>query len=387
MPQSVRLLQGNEAVAEGAIAAGARFFAGYPITPSTEIAETLAARLPQVGGRFIQMEDEIASMAAVIGASLAGAKALTATSGPGFSLMQENIGFAAMAQVPCVIVNVMRGGPSTGLPTEPSQGDVMQARWGTHGEHSIIALAPSTVEECFSLTVEAFNLAERYRTPVILLPDATVGHMREGVTLPLLEEMEVIERRELDCSREQYRDLVSTVDNILPRPALGSQFTVRVTGLVYDRQSGRPDTGTPEVASELGRYLREKIYCHREAITRVEEYEMEDAEVAIFAYGSVARAAKEAVHWARRQGVRVGLVRPITLWPFPTAAVERMAAQVRTVIVPEMNLKQLFWEVQAAAKGEAEIVDFGRVDGRLITPEQIEELVRAQFHYHHWEAS
>jgi 2-oxoglutarate ferredoxin oxidoreductase subunit alpha len=387
MPHETRLLQGNEAVAEGAIAAGARFFAGYPITPSTEIAETLAARLPQVGGRFIQMEDEIASMAAVIGASLAGAKALTATSGPGFSLMQENIGYAAMAQVPCVVVNVMRGGPSTGLPTEPSQGDVMQARWGTHGEHSIIAMAPSSVEECFTLTVEAFNLAERFRTPVILLSDATVGHMREGVALPLPKEMQVIERREVNCTPEEYRDLVSTVDNILPRPPLGSEFKVRVTGLVYDRQSGRPDTGSPEVASELGRYLREKIYCHSDEITRVEEYQMEDAEVAIFAYGSVARAAKAAVHWARRQGVRVGLVRPITIWPFPVTAVEHMAAQVRAVIVPEMNLRQLFWEVQAAANGQAELVALGRVDGRLITPEQIQELIQAQFHYHRWEAS
>lgn len=387
MPQSVRLMQGNEAVAEGAIAAGARFFAGYPITPSTEIAEVLSRRLPQVGGRFVQMEDEIASIAAVIGASLAGAKALTATSGPGFSLMQENIGYAAMAQVPCVIVDVMRGGPSTGLPTEPAQGDVMQARWGTHGEHSIIALAPSSVAECFELTVEAFNLAERYSTPVILLPDATVGHMREGVALPTHEELEIVERHDPGYAFEEYSDLVSTVDNILPRPSLGSKYKVSATGLVYDRQSGRPDTGTPEVASELGRYLREKIYCHRDAITRIEEYEMEDAEVAVVAYGSVARAAREAVDWARRQGVRVGLVRPVTLWPFPTAAIQRMASQVRAVIVPEMNLRQLFWEVQAAAGGRAELVALGRVDGRLITPHQIEELIRAQFYYHRWEAS
>jgi 2-oxoglutarate/2-oxoacid ferredoxin oxidoreductase subunit alpha len=383
MPQPRHLVQGNEAVAEGAIAAGARFFAGYPITPSTEIAEVLSRRLPAVGGHFIQMEDEIGSIAAVIGASLAGVKALTATSGPGFSLMQENIGYAAMAQIPCVIVDVMRGGPSTGLPTEPSQGDVMQARWGTHGEHSIIALVPSSVAECFSLTVEAFNLAERFRSPVIILSDATVGHMREAVELPLPEELRIAPRSEPDVAPEDYDEAASTVDKILPRPALGSRYSVHVTGLVYDPQrGGMPATGSPDVAGSLGRYLREKIYFHRDAIERVEEFEMEDAEVALFAYGSVARSAKAAVRWARHQGVKVGLVRPITLWPFPTAAVEHMAAQVRTVIVPEMNLKQMAWEVQAAVRGRAKVVDYGRVDGKLIRPEEIRALIEKEFHYH-----
>src|SRR5665647_434851 len=263
MPASPVLMQGNEAVAEGAIAAGARFFAGYPITPSTEIAETLSRRMPEVGGSFIQMEDEIASIAAVCGASLAGQKALTATSGPGFSLMQEMIGFAEMAQIPCVIVDVMRGGPSTGLPTEPSQGDVMQARWGTHGEHSVIVLS-----------------------------DALIGHMREAVTLPEPGSLRIAERGTPDCAPEEYDTVVSDLDNILPRPPLGSPFRVHVTGLVYNRRSGAPETGDPEVASDLGRYLREKIYHHRDAIARVEEYEMKDAEVAIFAYGSVARSAK-----------------------------------------------------------------------------------------------
>ena len=387
MPASPVLMQGNEAVAEGAIAAGARFFAGYPITPSTEIAETLARRMPEVGGSFIQMEDEIASIAAVCGASLAGQKALTATSGPGFSLMQEMIGFAEMAQIPCVIVDVMRGGPSTGLPTEPSQGDVMQARWGTHGEHSVIALVPSSVYECYTLTVEAFNLAEQYRTPVIVLSDALIGHMREAVTLPEPGSLRIAERGTPDCAPEEYDTVVSDLDNILPRPPLGSPFRVHVTGLVYNRRSGAPETGDPEVASDLGRYLREKIYHHRDAIARVEEYEMKDAEVAIFAYGSVARSAKAVVKWARARGVPVGLVRPITLWPFPTLAVDRMAEQVRTVIVPEMNLKQMSWEVQAAVAGRAKVVDFGRVDGKLITPAQIEELVKSEFYYHDWEKS
>ena len=387
MPQPRRLIQGNEACAEGAIAAGARFFAGYPITPSTEIAETLARRMPEVGGSFIQMEDEIASIAAVCGASLAGQKALTATSGPGFSLMQEMIGFAEMAQIPCVIVDVMRGGPSTGLPTEPSQGDVMQARWGTHGEHSVIALVPSSVYECYTLTVEAFNLAEQYRTPVIVLSDALIGHMREAVTLPEPGSLRIAERGTPDCAPEEYDTVVSDLDNILPRPPLGSPFRVHVTGLVYNRRSGAPETSDPEVASDLGRYLREKIYHHRDAIARVEEYEMKDAEVAIFAYGSVARSAKAVVKWARARGVPVGLVRPITLWPFPTLAVDRMAERVRTVIVPEMNLKQMSWEVQAAVAGRAKVVDFGRVDGKLITPAQIGELVKSEFYYHDWEKS
>ncbi len=381
-PRAV-LLQGNEAVAEGAIAAGARFFAGYPITPSTEIAEVLSRRLPEVDGTFIQMEDEIASIAAVCGASLAGAKALTATSGPGFSLMQEMIGFASMAQIPCVVVDVMRGGPSTGLPTEPAQGDVMQARWGTHGEHSVIALVPSSVEECYTLTVEAFNLAEQYRTPVIILSDALIGHMREAVVLPEPGSMRIAERGIPDCEPDEYDTINSTLDNILPRPPLGSAFKVHVTGLVYNRRSGMPDTADPAAAADLGRYLREKIYHHRDAIVRVEEMHMEDAEVAIFAYGSVARSAKAVVHWARARGLPVGLVRPITLWPFPrTAAVDRMAEQVRTVIVPEMNIKQMSWEVQAAVAGRAKVVDYGRVDGKLITPDEIKELVMAEFGDH-----
>jgi 2-oxoglutarate ferredoxin oxidoreductase subunit alpha len=382
MPQPRRLVQGNEAVALGAIAAGARFFVFFTDTPSTEIAEELSRRLPAVGGTFVQMEDEIASIAAVVGASLAGTKSLTATSGPGFSLMQEMIGFATMTQIPCVIVDVMRGGPSTGLPTEPAQGDVMQARWGTHGEHSIIALVPSSVKECFTLTVDAFNLSEQFRTPVIVLSDAMVGHMREAVALPERNELRVAVRGEPDCDPEDYDTVVSTLDNILPRPALGSRFKVHVTGLVYNRLSGAPETGSPRAAGDLGAYLREKIYHHRDAIVKVEDFMMEGAEVAIFAYGSVSRAARAVVRWARDEGLPVGMVRPITLWPFPTLAVDHMAEQVRTVIVPEMNLKQMSWEVQAAVGGRARVVDYGRVDGKLITPDEIKELVKKEFHYH-----
>ncbi len=372
------VLQGNEAVAEGAIAAGCRFFAGYPITPSTEIAERLSQRLPQVDGDFLQMEDEIASMAAIIGASLAGKKSLTATSGPGFSLMQENLGYAAMAQVPCVVVNVMRGGPSTGLPTDPAQGDVMQARWGTHGEHSIITLVPSSVRECYLLTVRAFELSERHRTPVIILSDAVIGHMREAIEIPSVDQLHVQPRRDPDYTVEEWNELVATVDNILPQASLGSKFKVHVTGLVYDRRSGSPKTDAPSVAAELGTYLREKIYLHRDAITDVEELYMDDARIAVFAYGSVARSAKAAVRWAREQGHRVGLVRPITIWPFPTAAVQRMSQQVDTIIVPEMNLRQIAWEVQAAARSEARVVDYGRIDGKLIHPHEIQALIEKE---------
>ena len=263
----------------------------------------LARRLPEVGGTFIQMEDEIASIAAVCGASLAGAKALTATSGPGFSLMQEMIGFAAMAQIPCVIVDVMRGGPSTGLPTEPAQGDVMQARWGTHGEHSVIALVPSSVRECYTLTVEAFNLAEQYRTPVIILSDASIGHMREAVTLPEPGELRIAERGEPDCEPDEYDTVASarsTTSCRARRWARASRCTSPASSTTA--AAAPPTPATPRSASDLGRYLREKIYHHRDAIARVEEYEMEDAEVAIFAYGSVARSA----HGRRQVGARPG---------------------------------------------------------------------------------
>jgi 2-oxoglutarate ferredoxin oxidoreductase subunit alpha len=299
--------------------------------------------------------------------------------------MQEMLGFATMAQIPCVVVDVMRGGPSTGLPTEPAQGDVMQARWGTHGEHSIIALVPNGVEECYTLTIEAFNLSEQYRTPVVLLSDALIGHMREAVVLPDPSTLRIAERGTLDVDPDEYDTVASTLDDILPRPPLGSPFRVHVTGLVYNRRSGTPDTSDPSAAADLGRYLREKIYHHRDAIVRVERVEMEDAEVAIFAYGSVARSAMAVVKEARARGARVGLVRPITLWPFPTRTVERTAEQVRTIIVPEMNIKQMSWEVQAAAQGRAAVVDHGRVDGKLITPEEILELVKPEFPDVAWE--
>ena len=343
----------------------------------------LAKRLPQVDGTFIQMEDEIASIAAVIGASLGGQKALTATSGPGFSLMQELIGFAAMAQVPCVIVNVMRGGPSTGLPTEPSQGDVMQARWGTHGEHSMIALVPSSVLECYTLTVEAFNLSERFRTPVVILSDALVGHMREAVTLPTAEELLVAERGEPDCEPDEYDTVMSDLDNILPRPPLGSRFRVHVTGLVYNRRSGAPDTGDPEVAARPGALsAREDLPPPRRhrGCRGVRDGRRR---------GGYFRLRLGVSLGPRRGALGAGPGRAGRAWYGPSRCGRslprrwtHMAQQVRSVIVPEMNLKQMSWEVQAAVSGRAKVVDYGRVDGKLITPDEIKDLVMKEFHYH-----
>ncbi|WP_027717373.1 2-oxoacid:acceptor oxidoreductase subunit alpha [Desulfovirgula thermocuniculi] len=364
-----RLMQGNEAVVEGALAAGVRFFAGYPITPSTEIAELMAERLPLVGGKFIQMEDEIASMAAVIGASLAGLKALTATSGPGFSLKQENIGYAAMAEIPCVIVNVQRWGPSTGIPTAPAQGDVMQARWGTHGDHPVIALCPSSVREAFDLTVRAVNLAEKYRVPVILLMDEVVGHMRERVVLPPPEEVEVVERKKPRVPPGDYYPYRPDEDGVPPMANFGDGYRYHVTGLVHD-EKGNPTTD-PRVAEELLLRLHRKIYDHLDDILSVERYMLEDAEVAVVAYGAVARAARRAVKEARAAGINAGLLRPVTIWPFPEREVAELAQRVRLVVVAEMNLGQLRLEVERAVGGRAAVKGIHRVSGELITVEEI----------------
>jgi 2-oxoglutarate ferredoxin oxidoreductase subunit alpha len=356
MPQgnerpAARLIQGNEACAEGAIAAGCRFYAGYPITPSSEIAEVLAHRLPAVDGTFIQMEDEIASLGAVIGASLAGVKAMTATSGPGFSLMQEHMGFACMAEVPCVVVNVMRGGPSTGLPTLPSQGDVQQARWGTHGDHPIIALTPWSVRECFDLTVRAFNLSERYRTPVILLMDEVVAHMRENVVLPQYEEVEVFDRVKPTVPPEWYIPYEDTPFGVPPMGIFGEGYRYHVTGLLHDVR------GFPT--------LRED---------EIEPF-MQNAEVAIIAYGSVARSAKRAVAEARQSGLKAGLLRLITLWPFPRRAVESVLGHCSVLVVPEMNLGQISREVERVVQGRARVLRVSKALGRLIKPAEILKVI------------
>ncbi len=361
------LVQGNEACARGAIAAGCTFYGGYPITPSSGIAEQMVRLLPGADGVFVQMEDEIASLAAVIGASLAGSKAMTATSGPGFSLMQEHIGYAVMTEVPCVIVNVMRGGPSTGMPTSPSQGDVMQARWGTHGDHSAIVLAPSSVGEVYELTVRAFNLAERFRTPVIVLYDEIVGHTRESVVLP--EALEIIDRVRAEGDPEEFRPKAITANGVPPLAAFGDGYRFHVTGLAHDER-GFP-TEDSEVAGALMTRLATKVDDHHDEIIDVETFMLEDADVAVFAYGIVGRSAREAVVEARAAGIKAGLIRPLTLWPFPTAQVTQAAEQVDTIIVAEMNLGQMIGEVERAAMGKAEMVGHLRADGEPITPDAL----------------
>jgi len=362
-----KLLQGNQAAARAAIEVGCRFYAGYPITPSSEIAEEMARALPKVGGVFVQMEDEISSLGAVIGASVAGLKGMTATSGPGFSLMQEHIGYAAMAETPCVIVNVMRAGPSTGMPTSPAQGDVMQLRWGTHGDHPIIALVPSSVSEVFDLVVRAFNFAERFRTPVIVAYDEVVGHTREGLKLP--DEVEIVDRRQPEVSPEEFLPKAAGPDDVPPMPAFGDGYRFHVTGLTHDDR-GFP-TNDPEKAEQLLGRIHRKIDAHLDEIIDFEEFMLEDAEVAIFAYGIVGRAAKEAALLAREQGIKAGVFRPITLWPFPSEQVSALAERVPDLVVAEMNLGQMLGEVERAANGQTRISPHLRADGRPIAPNEL----------------
>jgi 2-oxoglutarate ferredoxin oxidoreductase subunit alpha len=368
------LLQGNEAVVEGALAAGCRFFAGYPITPATEISEDMSVKLPLVDGTFIQMEDEIASMGAIIGASLAGVKSMTATSGPGFSLMQENLGFACMAEVPCVVVDVMRGGPSTGIPTYPSQGDVMQAKWGTHGDHPIIVLAPSTVKECFDLTVKAFNLSEKFRTPVIVVFDEVVGHMREKVTLPRPEEVEVIDRIRPTVPPEWYIPYEDTPQGVPPMAVFGDGYRFHVTGLTHDIR-GFPTLRPDEIGPFMDRIHR-KITHGLPEIQMAEFFQLDDADVAVIAYGSVARTARRAIIDARERGIKAGLLKVMTLWPFMRAAIERVMQTITVLIVPEINLGQISREVKRVNEGRALVNTINRVDGLTITPGQILRKIR-----------
>jgi 2-oxoglutarate/2-oxoacid ferredoxin oxidoreductase subunit alpha len=363
------LLQGNEAIVEGALAAGCRFFAGYPITPATEISEVMSYRLPAIDGTFIQMEDEIASLGAVIGASLAGVKSMTATSGPGFSLMQENLGFACTAEVPCVIVNVMRGGPSTGLPTKVSQGDVMQARWGTHGDHPIIVLAVSTTRDCFTTTVLAFNLSEKYRTPVIVLADEVVAHTREKIYLPRPEEVDVIDRIRPNMPPDWYIPYEDNSRGVPPMSVFGDGYRYHVTGLIHDVR-GFPTERQDEITAFSSRIFR-KITQHFSDIMQVEEEMTEDAEVLVVAYGSVARSARRAVREARERGVKAGLIQLVTLWPFPRHAVESVLRRVRAVLVPELNMGQISREVKRINEGATRVETLNRVDGNLITPNEI----------------
>lgn len=372
MAKKVALLQGNTACALGAVYAGCTFFGGYPITPSTEVAEVMSEELPKVGGKFIQMEDEIAAMASVIGASLTGAKALTATSGPGVSLKQELIGYACIAETPCVIVNVMRGGPSTGMPTGPGQSDVMQARWGTHGDHAAIALAPASCQEIFSETVRAFNLAEKYRMPVQVLFDEIVGHMRERIEFPEPGELEVIDRDAPTTAPEDYKpyDAKSNTD-VPPLASFGSDYRYHVTGL-NKAADGFPTTKASLVDFEERRQI-DKVECPeaRADIELNEEYLTEDAEVAIFAYGSSARSARYAVNELRAEGVKAGLFRPITLWPFPEKRIAELGKQIKAMIVVEMNLGQMIFEVERIVKNDCKLAGVFRVDGDPINPGEI----------------
>ena len=345
-----RLMQGNEAIAEGAVAAGVTFFAGYPITPSTEIAEQMAKLLPRIGGTFLQMEDEIGAMGAILGASLAGAKVMDATSGPGFSLKQELIGYAACAEIPCVLVNVQRVGPSTGQPTAPSQGDVMQVRWGTHGDHPMIALSPWSVRESFDMAVMAVNYAERFRTPVILLTDEIVGHLRENVVLPSADELEIYPRRLPKKTRAEGYQPFAVGEDLVPDVArFGDGYRIHVTGLLHD-ETGFP-SGSPLVTENLLHRLHEKINRVGEEIIHTEEHFMEDAEYAVVSYGGTARTAYEAVRAARAEGIRVGFLRLQTIWPFADAAIGRLADRVKKILVAELNYGQLTGEVTRAAHG------------------------------------
>jgi len=363
------LLQGNEACVKGAMLAGCRFYAGYPITPATEIMEVMARDLPKAGGVFIQMEDEISSLGAVIGASLTGAKSMTATSGPGFSLMQENIGFACMAEVPCVIVNVMRGGPSTGLPTQPSQGDVMQSRWGTHGDHPIIVLAPSSVYEFFELTVEAFNLSERYRTPVIILVDEIVAHMREGVVLPVEGDIEIEERPRPSVPPEWYIPYGDPGTGVPPMSPFGDGYRYHVTGLYHDVR-GYPTTRGDEVEPLIQR-LFSKISRDFDRLQWFDSFHTKNALITVIAYGCVARAAHQAVKEARGKGLEVGLIKLKVLWPFMRRTITKVLDNSRKVLVPEMNIGQISREVKRVNQGRCEVVTLNKVDGTPINPPEI----------------
>ncbi|MCU0585202.1 MAG: 2-oxoacid:acceptor oxidoreductase subunit alpha [Desulfobacterales bacterium] len=375
MGHTLKFLQGNEACVEAALYAGLDFFAGYPITPSTEIAEHLSVRLPQTGGKFVQMEDEIASLCAIIGASLTGRKVMTATSGPGFSLMQEALGYAVMAEIPCVIVNVQRGGPSTGIPTHVSQGDVNQARWGTHGDHAIIALTASNHQDVFAMTVEAFNMAETYRTPVILLFDEVVGHMREKLLVPAPGEIPLVDRLRTSVREGvDYHPYLPREDGRLPMSDFGGVHRYNVTGLVHDMW-GFPSTD-PKVVHGLLRHLVDKIENRAGILAHSKEYQLEDAEIVMVSYGSSARSALHVVEERRQRGERLGLLELQTLWPFPHELVRRKCAQAKAVVVVEMNMGQIMQMVKLSLPQPERVFLANRIDGNFITPGDIMNILR-----------
>jgi 2-oxoglutarate ferredoxin oxidoreductase subunit alpha len=372
--KKVAFLQGNEAAAHGALYAGCKFFAGYPITPSTEVAEVMSAELPKVGGKFIQMEDEIGAMAALLGGALAGQKALTSTSGPGLSLKQELIGYGCIAEIPCVVYNVMRGGPSTGMPTGPSQSDVMCARWGTHGDHATIALMPASVQETYDMMVRAFNLAEKYRMPVHVLPDEIVAHMRERIEFREPGELEVIDRTAPSVPPAEYKPYDTQFGDVPPLAAFGSGYKFHVTGL-NKLPDGFPTTKAEYVQAEEERQIR-KVMANVDEIVDFEEFKLEDAEVVVVAYGSTSRSARYAVNAAREQGIKAGMFRMKTFWAYPDKQIKALAAKVKGFIVPEMNLGMCSLEVERCAQGKAQILGINRVDGEPINPDQILEKMK-----------
>ena len=370
LQQTARLIQGNQAMAQGAFYAGARFYAGYPITPSSEIAEECARALPQMGGVYLQMEDEIASIAAVVGASLAGAKAFTATSGPGFSLMQENLGLAVMAEVPCVVIDVQRSGPSTGLATKPAQSDIMQARWGRHGDQDVIALSPSSVAECFHLMVRAFNLAEKFRVPVVFLADEIVAHMRENFVVPAPGEIEVVDRKQPRGGPGLCRPFAAEADGVAPLPAFGSDYVFHVSSSMHG-PDGYSNNDPGNCARKIEQ-LHRKIAVNRDEIVSTRAFDTEDAEVLLVACGATFRAARAAALEARQGGIRAGFLQLITVWPFPDREIAERAATVRTVVVPELNYAgQLSLEVRRVLGPDRDVRRVNKYDGRIITPRDI----------------
>lgn len=367
-------MMGDVACAEGAISAGCRFFAGYPITPATEIAERMSERMPQIGGTYIQMEDELASMITILGASWGGVKAMTATSGPGFSLMMENLGLGIMTETPCVLVNVQRGDPSTGLPTLVGQGDMMQARWGSHGPYEIIALSPSSPQELFNLTIRAFNLSEKYRTPVLVMTDAEVGHMTEKVVIPPSEEIEIISRRKPTVSPREYLPYKADDTLVPPMANAGEGYRFHVTGLTHDER-GYPAMDA-EAQNKLITRLVEKIRKNRDDIIQLEENGLEDAEVVVCSYGISARTALWPVELARREGIKVGTLRLITVWPFPEERIRQLAGKVKAFVVPELNYGQIVLEVERCAAGQAEVILVPHAGGDIHDPKKVLEAIR-----------
>lgn len=363
-------IDGDHACAEGAIAAGCRFLAGYPITPSTEVAERIAARFPKVGGQFIQMEDELASMAAVVGAAWTGVKAMTVTSGPGFSLMMENLGLATMMEVPCVLVNVQRGGPSTGLPTLTGQADMMQARWGSHGDYEIIALSPNSPQECFDLTVTAFNYAETWRVPVLFMMDECVGHMTEKVIIPEADKIKIVPRNYYKGKKEKYRPYrFKGNGSVAPLVKAGDGYYIHVTGLTHDER-GYPAINA-EAQNKNVHHLVNKINLNEEKIRLIEEEQIDDAEVVVISYGISSRVALKAVQDARNLGLKVGTLRLITVWPFPEKRIHELGNQVKAFVVPEINLGQIALEVERCAAGQVKTIQVPHAGGWVHDPNDI----------------